>query len=309
MVKCYFMDGEKRRNDFVFLLTRGQPVWFDAATGAGTLGANPFPAGFGAGLLVCFAVTDDETAPIRWNHLSGTATVVDYATGTAYEYSAWQFYAIQGTKDGAIISPPPAFTMPPPCDPTQPAPDCTPTIAEGDSVLGLDGVRYNKCPATLVGQFSPEGAVLAAGQDVVEVGPTRAVFAGCNLDLRQAYQRYDTKLTFEVWNANELKLTGAHDCADGWHETFLTDMDAQGRNFTLPSLKTDVARYRVTPTKDDFKCAPRKTAKVGLVGVQATDITLGGQAAQVGTQLTTVGTYNGFVVWTPGTLSEEGAIR
>ena len=196
--------------------------------------------------------------------------------------------------------------MPAPCDPTQV--DCTPTAAEGDSVLGLDGIRYNRCPATVIGEFSPEGATLAAGQDVIEVGPTRVVFAGCSLDLRQASQRYDTKLTFEVWSPNEVKLTGAHDCADSWHETNLSDM-TQGRNFTLSAIKGDVARYRVTPTRDDLVCVPRKTAKVGLVGVQSTDLVIGGMAAKAGTQLTVVGTYNGFVVWNTGSNVEEGNVR
>ena len=83
-VKCHYMDGQKRRNDFAFLVTRGQPIWFDAATGAGTVGANPFPSGFGAGMLACFATMSDESTQIRWNHLSGTATVVNYTQGTAY---------------------------------------------------------------------------------------------------------------------------------------------------------------------------------------------------------------------------------
>jgi hypothetical protein len=177
--------------------------------------------------------------------------------------------------------------------------------------LGLNGFQYEFCPATMIGQFSPEGAVVGdedAAKDLIEVGRTRVVLANCNIDLRQQWYRWDTKYTFEVWNENEVKLTGAHDCADSWHETNLSDMD-QGRNFTLGAIKGDVARYRVTPTRDDLVCAPRKTAKVGLVGVQSTDLVLGGQAATAGTPLTAVGSYNGFLVWNVGAGSEEGAIR
>jgi hypothetical protein len=191
-------------------------------------------------MLACFAVDTEEQNQIKWNHLSGTATLVNFEEGTAYEYNAWAFYAVAGAE-GLPVPPAILDPMPLPCDPAKPQPDCTPTVDEGDNVLGLDGVSYDRCPATLIGQFSPTGAVLGdeGGKGEIVFGRTRAVFVGCNLDLRQSYQRYDTKLTFEVWNENELKLTGSHDCADGWHETFLTDVKEQGDNFSMGDLKTD----------------------------------------------------------------------
>jgi hypothetical protein len=294
------MDKDKKRNDFVFFITRGQPIWFDAATGAGTLGANPFPTGFGAGTLICWAVNENE-APVVWNHLSGTATVVDYDLGTAYEYSAWSFYSRAGgvqtidlttIRNGGCTNEDPLKCV----------------QAQG---VRLNGTQYDFCPATLIGQFSPEGAVLGdeGGKALMEFGQTRAVFVGCNIDLRQNYYRFDTKLTFDVWNENELKLTGAHDCADGWHETNLTNVKAQGDNFSLADLKTDAARYRVTPTKDDFICAPIKTHKVGLVGIQSMEVSLDGGFAKVGTNHTAVGQYAGFVLYDAAGGVEEGAIR
>ena len=98
-LRCHYMDKNKQRNDFGMLVTRGQPIWFDVATGAGTLGSNPFPTGFGAGMLACLALGAEEQR-IRWNHLSGTAMVVDYDAGTAYEYSAWAFAAINPGRRG-----------------------------------------------------------------------------------------------------------------------------------------------------------------------------------------------------------------
>ena len=44
-VICYWMDGNKNRVDFIFTITRNQPVWFDARTGQGTYRVNPFPSG------------------------------------------------------------------------------------------------------------------------------------------------------------------------------------------------------------------------------------------------------------------------
>jgi hypothetical protein len=229
--------------------------------------------------------------------------VVDYDLGTAYEYSAWAFYnRIAGFQNINLV----AVTNPA-CSPTTDPDKCSATWPG----LALNGTQYDFCPATLIGQFSPEGAVLGdeGGKALMEFGQTRATFVGCNIDLRQNYYRFDTKYTFDVWNENELKLTGAHDCADGWHETNLTNVKAQGDNFSLADLKTDAARYRVTPTKDDFICAPIKTHKVGLVGIQSMEVSLDGGFAKVGTNHTAVGQYAGFVLYDAAGGVEEGAIR
>lgn len=307
-VMCYYLDKDKKRNDFLFFITRGQPIWFDAYTGAGTIGANPFPTGFGAGELVCFAVDENDT-PRMFNHLSGTATVVDYAAGTAYEYSAWAFYnRVGGFLPVTLPStnPVPSSLSNIPCNANVDPRGCT---VNG---LALNGAQYDLCPATLLGQFSPEGAILGDegdAKDLIEVGRTRVVLSSCNIDLRQMWYRWDTKYTFEVWNENEVKLTGAHDCADGWHETNLTNVKDEGDNFMLSNLKTDAARYRAVPTRDDLICAPRKTFVVGAVGVQSTQISLAGGLAEHGTNLTAVGQRAGFVVFDVNEPIAEGAIR
>ena len=108
-IVCYWMDGNKNRVDFTQTLTRTQAIWFDARTGRGSTGANPFPIsasnGFdnpflinpGApdeesdgpgpylrGLLACWVVDLGVQQQIKWNHLSGTATVYHPTLG-AYE--------------------------------------------------------------------------------------------------------------------------------------------------------------------------------------------------------------------------------
>jgi hypothetical protein len=297
-VKCYYMDKDKKRNDFVFRLTKGQPIWFDAASGAGTIAANPFPDGFGAGMLVCFAVDETEQGAIRWNHLSMTVTVINFDGGQAYEYNAWAFFARNGSE-GTVHD------------------------APVDGGLGRQltlnstatGRQYDGCPRQLIGQFSPEGAELALDAGTVTFGTTRLVLVNCNMDLRQNYRRYDTKYTFDVWNENEIKFTGAHDCANGWHETNLTNVKAEGDNFTLGDLKTPAARYRVEGIDDNSVCKLPTTApytgtnNVGALGVQATNISLAGGEATVGTTLTAVGSRNGFVRWDPAGVIEEGTIK
>jgi hypothetical protein len=151
-VQCYWMDGNKNRVDFGFTLTRDQAVWFDARTGRGTRQFNPFPQGlangfdnpylmtppavseaadgagpYRKGMLACWATDPGHQNQVKWNHLSGTATVYHPLLG-AYEYHAYGFFAPTGT-------------------------DLQPVGTAG--LLRLDGVFYDSCPLYQIGQFTP----------------------------------------------------------------------------------------------------------------------------------------------------------
>ncbi|MGE3843744.1 MAG: hypothetical protein AB7I50_19405 [Vicinamibacterales bacterium] len=151
-VKCYWMDGNKNRVDFVIPITRNQAVWFDARTGRGSIQVNVFPQaaangfdnphlitppaaneaadGIGPyfkGELTCFAVDAAGVKQIKWNHLSGTATLYHAAKG-AYEYAAYAFFASAGVDR----------------QPVGPA-----------GLLKLDGFFYDACPLYQIGQFTP----------------------------------------------------------------------------------------------------------------------------------------------------------
>ena len=83
-IKCLYQDFENNRSDFAIQLTARQAVWFDAATGDGSIFANGLPSqGRRTGELKCFA-TDMQENQIVHNHLAGTATVMDFVAGTAY---------------------------------------------------------------------------------------------------------------------------------------------------------------------------------------------------------------------------------
>ena len=94
-VKCHYLDAFKHRVDMQFGLTANQPFWFDAATGDGTEHVTPYPStpsnGFantdpkGAGMLACWVVDLEGTNQLKWNHLAGTATVINHITGAAYQ--------------------------------------------------------------------------------------------------------------------------------------------------------------------------------------------------------------------------------
>ncbi len=152
-VVCYWLDGNKNRVDFAVTLTREQPVWFDARTGRGTFQINRFPVGsangfdnpylltppstdeatdgpgpYQKGTLACWASDPGQQNQVKWNHLSGTATVYHPLLG-AYEYHANAFFAGVGLADQQPVGAP--------------------------GKLRLDGVFYDSCPMYQVGQFTP----------------------------------------------------------------------------------------------------------------------------------------------------------
>jgi hypothetical protein len=244
-VKCYYMDVEKHRVDFEFPLTKNQPMVFDAATGIGpSRSVNAFPQGTnypGYGELICFAVNFDGTAAAHHDQLSGTATIADtnVVNGTtdingASEYSAWSFrYNANGTNEPPL----------------------------GDLKLTGEAGGYDSCPAYLMGQFSPSGAP-APGDKIY--GKTTISISSCKQDLRQDFDRNDTKLQFDVWKYDETRLTGAYHCSNSFAETALDDVGTARQNFSAALLK-EGAYYRVQGV-ESTQCLKSKSA--GLVGVQ-----------------------------------------
>jgi hypothetical protein len=324
-VKCYWMDGNKNRVDFIIPVTRNQPVWFDARTGAGTYQINKFPSGpangfdnpflppftvpgpgpvapLGFGLLACWAVDNGAQNQVKWNHLSGTATI--YTPRWAVEYNAYAFFVPTGL-------------------------DLEPIGVAG--TLNLNGVEYDSCPLYQIGQFSPEGATAPAAPTVAV---NTLVVAGCTLDLRQDWSPVFTKLQFDVWNEDEVKFTGAYECADSWHLTnfreephfliggplsaSLEGVDAAAQNFSAAIIGTYAARYRVQGVKSTQCEKPATTGAtdtyrpaittqaVGVIGLQVTELVTDDTGA---TTLASAGKFTGKVSWDPAGVVPEGGIR
>ncbi|HRX86068.1 MAG TPA: hypothetical protein P5572_13695, partial [Phycisphaerae bacterium] len=93
-------------------LTANQPTYWSAATGRGGVDVPPFtilmpgpppgqPAADGSGdrvlrgFILAWAV-NAEGEEIRWNHLTGGATVVNYERGTSWEYASYAFRVVSG---------------------------------------------------------------------------------------------------------------------------------------------------------------------------------------------------------------------
>jgi hypothetical protein len=319
-VKCYWMDGNKNRVDFVTEITKEQPFWFDAETGNGTNKVNGFPAGpsngFAAptfpngnpflpggagayykGLLACWVVDANASTQLKWNHLSGTATV--YSEAGAYEYNAYAFFVASDA----------AFNLQEVGDP-------------GTLALGGPGAEfYDQCPLYQIGQFSPAGYVQT---NAPTIQYNRLAIATCNLRLQQDWTPEWTKLHFDVWNEDEVKFTGAYECSDSWHETefnqgttnwdgtgafankpYNNGVDSAAQNFAAGTLGTYSARYRVQGIAST-QCPNSEDA--GILAVQSSKLDAVNHF--VGTTLAAAGKIAGSIVWQTG-LDEvpEGGIR
>jgi hypothetical protein len=169
----------------------------------------------------------------------------------------------------------------------------------------LNGVEYDSCPLYQIGQISPEGSQLPG--DIV-VLKNRLAIAGCTLQLNQDWVPVYTKLHFDVWNAHEVKFSGAFDCASTWHETSLAELDAGDGMFLWASLGSRAARYRVQAISS-AQC-PGSQA-MGLVAIQSTNLMVipSGERATVGTHLTAAGKSPGRFVWDPDDVVPEGGRR
>jgi len=357
-VKCYWMDGHKNRVDFIIPITRNQAVWFDARTGRGTYQVNVFPTGaangftagnrhpfleaggavaaapaanavgdgFGPyrrGVLACWAIDNAAQNQVKWNHLSGTATV--YNGATAYEYAAYAFYVPTGADLAAVGT---------------------------AGTLNLNGLEYDACPIYQIGQFTPNtfagtgygttfGATApntppqpAGNPAAPAVSWNRLALTGCSLNLNQDWTPVWTKWQFDLWNEDEVKFTGAFECADSWHETdfregitpqndgtnpvppgFVDGIDSAAQNFSFNTLLSYAARYRVQGIKST-QCERTKgssstvaavtTQAVGVLAVQSSWLTSGDL---VGTPLAASGKFNGKIVWDPEGAVPEGAVR
>jgi hypothetical protein len=98
-VKCYWVDQDQNIEDFMFRLTPNQPIYFDAAYGAGDWGVT-VPPFYGLGELKCWAVNAAGDQQISFNHLYGNAILVTEETGVMY--NAWSFTA-RGVALGATV--------------------------------------------------------------------------------------------------------------------------------------------------------------------------------------------------------------
>jgi hypothetical protein len=223
----YFISEQCARLRADVVLTKKQPVYFSAATGL-PFGVAPVSALAGAvqpvpgtsdkiarGAFLCLAVRDDY-AQIRWNHLSGLATVVNYVEHGAWEYSPYAFQALIGDNGQAIGTP---------------------------GVVRLDGVEYESGFNRLLLEFIASGSMAFSLPAAAVKHDTELTLLIQDLDLRQDVTGYPyrTKALFQIWNANEISFLGDH-CVTCWSSVRLSTL---GGFFLVENLGTDRGRAAI----------------------------------------------------------------
>jgi hypothetical protein len=209
-------------------LTGNEAAYWSAATGFPKVvgpfgeGADPMPDECGLmtlrGFIVAFATTA-QNEQIRWNHLYGGATVLNYRDGYAWEYNA---YAYQVNADnwinGNVVGTPGTIKM-----------DGAEYEPNFDSLL-MDFYAVNQFPA-IFGSAWRDGIKL----------DTDLTLVIANWDFRQGGGHYITKADFWIWNENE-DSRRAHYCIECWDQRLLSQA---GDVFNILFLNTDVGRARI----------------------------------------------------------------
>lgn len=267
-VKCYWVRGsDQHTQDFSFRLTANQPVYFLASTGE-PKDVPPFEGP--DGMLICFAVDPAGENAINFNHLYGSATVINYSVGeggTGYAYNSWNFAARANVALKRPVGTP--------------------------GTIALDGINFDACPQYLLFNFPAVGAVdgLFVNDDLT--------LLPCKQDLRQDHAITHTKAQFDLWNLNEVHYTGVYQCINCWFESLVSGLQNNATKFNVDDLHSAFGRLRVTGVASSVCSGSVASPLLGLLVEQidtdtdeAPDIdvlaAVGGNGA---------GTASGYILW------------
>lgn len=294
-IECEYVNQRKGRVDFDFDLSAKQTLTWDVLDGESDINFNAplfpsggtFPGDPTQGELICFAVDAGSANQIAFNHLTGTATVIDtddadaLQTKQGFRYNAWAFAARCTSCPGGLAA------------------DNTVQGTPGDLVLSGNGDgTYDACPSYNIVNFMPNGATL---------GPLHTIdndlgVMSCNQDLRQDFVLHLTKLQFTVWNEYENSFTGSYQCVDSVSFVGLSSMDngalVNPSNFDYSTLKTDNARYQVAGVAST-QCPGSENAALVGVATASTGINDVGEDQELGSTTQGAGAMSGFVLWDP----------
>ncbi|MHC5003995.1 MAG: hypothetical protein ACYTJ0_12805, partial [Planctomycetota bacterium] len=223
--------------DNAFTLTQNQPTYFSCATGL-PFGTSPLevldpgpppgrPAGDGTGdrvlrgFVYAWAI-DGDGAEIRWNHLAGESTVVDYQGTAAWSATAYSFAVVDpGVPNGGPLGSP--------------------------GELRLNGTEYAAVHGMLLLDFYADGAMAFSGGDPFQIvtTATELVLHPVSADLRQeSGGPVCTKADVDIWNMEEFKFSGTHRCVCCWDRASIADYDPPN-NFLVDTLQTTKGRARI----------------------------------------------------------------
>ncbi|MHC5002536.1 MAG: hypothetical protein ACYTJ0_05375 [Planctomycetota bacterium] len=272
--------------DNAFELTKNEPTYWSALTGE-PKGVSPFivldpgfppgrpcPDGSGdrclRGMVYAWAINSDGEE-IRWNHLKGDATIINYRDSTAWEYNAWSFQVVAPVANG---------------DP----PDANP------GVLNLDGVEYAPGFDLLLLDFYAVGTDAFSGGDPFQMisVDTDLTIHPVSIDVRQETDGpITTKAHFDVWNMEEFKFSGAYRCITCWDQWLLSQHGIPN-HFLVGNLQTDKGKARIdgqaSQLCDNF--GPYLSEDASILGLAAKHLNFqfGASYAAAGTNLFGAGT-------------------
>jgi hypothetical protein len=237
-------------------LTQNEPTYFSVLTGLAAGGppftaldpgdppGRPDPDGVpGARVLRGYAVAwavDRFGHEINWNHLSGSATLVNYAHQAAWEYNAFAYQA---------------RCLPQGADPL----DCTLFDANGTCCLAeaipgqldLDGFQYDIGFDKLLLDFYTVGSQAFADGGVSVMLDTDLTLLPTMMDLRQdSGGPVTTKAHFDIWNQNEDGFSGTIRCITCWDQTLLSNYKLPN-HFMMSAIHTDKGKARVDGVQSD----------------------------------------------------------
>jgi hypothetical protein len=168
------------------------------------------------GFLCAWAVDPETGEEIRWDELSGSATIVNYDKFTAWQYlpHAWRVAN----------------------------PDIEPGEPTGTpGVLNLDGVEFDTTFSMI--EFGFFGAGDWGLSDIAFDGDLTIL--PISLDVSGSMtNHFRTKGHFEVWNENAVKFTGMYRCVEGWDQTLFSAYDVPNI-FLRSNLMTDTGKVHL----------------------------------------------------------------
>jgi hypothetical protein len=251
LVQMYFVNGDEPLEafggerahtgwnavDVQIELTQNEPTYWSALTGQpkgvspftildpGTPPGRPDPDGTGdrvlRGFVVAWAV-NNVGQEIKWNHLKGDVTIINYMTGSAWEYNAYAFQtgtAAATLPNGALL----------PGTPGQ---------------LQLNGAEYEQGFDLLLLDFYATGANSFSGSIPVTVDTDLTLYP-IDMDLRQETEGpVTTKASFTVWNMNEAKFTGMDRCITCWDQALVSGYGVPN-HFLRGNLQTDKGKAQI----------------------------------------------------------------
>jgi len=263
----------------VFTLTQNQPIAWSAVSGRpynfpswtaldpGTPPGRPAMDGTNERVLRGFiyawaveqVVEEDEgngevlveERQIRWNHLSGSATLVYYTNGVyAWEYPACAAAVKADVPHGSTFGTP--------------------------GILRLNGLEYCQAPADLLLNFLAVGSEAFSNQSLTLTADTDVTLHPVSVDLRPDLppspdRPITTFARYQIWNENENKFSSGR-CLTCWDQSFLSMYDDIFfiEIFDRTMLGTDAGKARIRGVGSPL-CNTEDTTsrRAGLIGLYA----------------------------------------